>query len=267
MLNDPEKLEREAVTILSKVPAYEDFLAKNSLLASLFQLPAGYGSGASLQGLQTQNQVQQLLQQQVGGAGASAIQGQLQAAQSQVTSMQNAVGKFGAGGQDLDMPDFKPNTRKTRTFLKRIEYGANVQFARSAYDFPATGNLGLSLGYKINDKSTAGIGLAYSLGLGTGWNNVAFSSQGLGLRSFMDWKIKKTWYVTGGYELNYMTEFNKIADLQNRSDWQPSALIGIEKKYKVSSKLTGNIQLLFDALYKQEIPQGQMFKFRVGYNF
>ena len=83
----------------------------------------------------------------------------------------------------------------------------------------------------------------------------------------MDWKIKKTYYVTGGYELNYMSQFSSITELQNRSAWQPSALIGLEKKYKISSKLQGNLQLLFDALYRQEIPAGQAIKFRVGYNF
>ncbi|TDW99186.1 hypothetical protein [Dinghuibacter silviterrae] len=264
MLDEPTKMEREVVTLLSRVPAYQAFLAKNSLLAALFRFPAW--DGGSLQGLQTQNQVQQLLQQQVGGNG-QAVQGQLQAAQSQVASMQNGLSKYGAGGQDLDMPNFKPNTQKTKTFLQRLEYGANIQFGRSSYDFPATGDLGLSLGYKLSDNGSLGVGLSYNVGLGTGWSNIAFSNQGLGLRGYIDWKLWKTWYVTGGYELNYMTAFSGIADLRDRSAWQPSALLGIEKKYRVSSKVQGNVQLLFDALYAQEIPQGQMIRFRVGYNF
>ena len=272
-LNDPDKMERIAVSILSRSSAYEQFLAKNSILASLFQLPAGYGSSTSVQGLQTQSQIQQLMQQSgglTGGAGGgptSAVQQQIQNAQSQLTGIQNSVSQYGVGGNNVDMPNFKPNSQKTKTFLKRLEYGVNVQFAKSAYDFPATGNLGLSLGYKINDKSTVGVGASYNMGLGTGWDFIQFTSQGVGLRSFMDWKIKKTYYVTGGYELNYMSQFSSIAELQNRSAWQPSALIGLEKKYKISSKLQGNLQLLFDALYRQEIPAGQAIKFRVGYNF
>jgi len=267
MLNDPQKTEQAAIAVLSRLPAYQNFLARNSLLASLFQLPAGYGSGNSLQGLQTRDQVQQQLQQQVGGGGGQAVQQQLEGAQSQVTSMQNGLSKYGAGGQDLDMPDFKPNSQKTKSILKRLQYGFNVQFAKSTYDFPLTGNLGLSVAYKLNDKSTIGVGASYNIGLGSGWNDMQFSSQGLGLRSFMDWKIKKTYYVTGGYELNYMSQFSKISQLQDRSAWQPSLLVGLEKKYKISSKLQGNLQLLFDALYRQEIPQGQMIKFRVGYTW
>jgi hypothetical protein len=269
MLNNPRQMEQAAVTILSKLPQYQQFLAKYSILASLFQLPAGYGSSAALQGLQTQTQIQSLVQQSgaASGGGMGAVQQQMQGAQTQITSIQNSLSKYGVGGQNLDMTNFQPNSQKTKTLLKRLEYGVNVQFAKSSYDFPSTGALGLTIGYKINDKSTIGVGASYNIGLGTGWNFIQFTNQGAGLRSFMDWKIKKTYYVTGGYELNYMSQFASIEQLQNRSAWEPSALIGLEKKYKISSKLTGNMQLLFDALYRQEIPQGQMIKFRVGYNF
>lgn len=270
ILNDPQKIEEKAVTMLNKLPAYQQFLTKHSLLASLFPLPADNSSNSSLQGLQTRDQVQQILQQQVSGGGAggqAAVDQQMSQAQSQLSSMQTNLSKYGVGGQDLDMPDFKPDQQKTKTLLGRLTYGFNLQLAKSSTYYPATGNLGLSLGYKINDKSTVGIGASYNIGLGSGWRHMQFSSQGIGLRSYMDWKIKNTYYIIGGYEENYLTSFNSIAQLQNRSAWQASALVGLEKKYKISSKLQGNIQLLYDALYRQEVPAGQMFKFRLGYNF
>jgi hypothetical protein len=267
ILNDPGKMEQLAVSVLSRVPAYQAFLAKNSLLASLFHLPAGYGSSSSVQGLQTLNQVQQQLQKQVGGGGGEAVQQQLQAAQSEIAKMQSSLSKYGVGGQDLSLPDFKPNSQKTKTFFNRLEYGVNAQFIQSSTQFPATGNLGLTLGYKINDKSSAGVGLAYTIGLGSGWNHIVFSSQAIGLRSYMDWKIKNTWYVAGGYELNHLTSFGAVDQLYHWNAWQPSALIGLEKKYKISSKVQGTLQLLFDAFYRQEVPQGQAIKFRVGYTW
>jgi hypothetical protein len=165
------------------------------------------------------------------------------------------------------MPNFKPNGQKTKTFLKRIVFGTSLQLSQSTAYFPSTAAIGLSIGYKINDNSTAGVGLTYDLGLGQDWGHMQLSNQGLGLQSFMDWKIKGTWYVSGGYELNHLSEFSSIPKFSDMSFWQPSALIGLEKKYKVSSKVQGNIQLLFDALYKQEQPQGQWFKFRIGYSF
>jgi hypothetical protein len=192
----------------------------------------------------------------------------MQLAQSKLNSLKQQLAQYGSSGAGMDLPaGFQPNGQKTKTFLKRIEYGVNVQFAQSSYAFPATANLGLTLGYKINDKSTIGVGGSYMAGMGTGWGDIAFSNQGVGLRSYMDWKIKKSYYVTGGYEENYMTQFSSIAELRNVSAWQKSALIGLERKYKISSKLTGNVQVLFDALYRQEIPQGQAIKCRVGYTF
>jgi hypothetical protein len=247
-------------------------------LAGLFAAPPGGGGTApgslplNLGNLQTRSQVQGFIQQQLapgGQAATQAAQQQMQVAQGQLNSLQNQITKFGSGGGGSDMdlpPGFQPNTQKTKTFLKRLEYGANVQFAQSTYSFPATANVALSLGYKINDKSTIGVGLAYLAGMGTGWDHIQFSSQGIGFRSSMDWKIKKTYYVIGGFEENYMTQFSSIAFLRNFA-WQKSALFGLERKYKINSKLQGNVQILFDALYKQEIPQGQMIKFRVGYNF
>jgi hypothetical protein len=83
----------------------------------------------------------------------------------------------------------------------------------------------------------------------------------------MDWKIKKTYYAIGGYEENYMTTFSSIADLRNKIAWQPAALLGLEKKYRISTKMQGNVQVLYDALYAREVPRGQAIKIRVGYNF
>jgi hypothetical protein len=62
-----------------------------------------------------------------------------------------------------------------------------------------------------------------------------------------------------------MTTFSSIADLRDRSSWQASALIGVERKYKISSKLQGNVQVLYDALYAREVPRGQAIRVRVGY--
>ncbi|WP_186774369.1 hypothetical protein [Chitinophaga pinensis] len=41
--------------------------------------------------------------------------------------------------------------------------------------------------------------------MGTGWNNIVISHQGVGLRSFVDWKLKGTFFVNGGFEQNYVS--------------------------------------------------------------
>jgi len=270
LINEPRKMEEKALELLNKVPSFQQFMAQHSMLAQLFRLPADYDNPGSLSGLQTRAQIQQILQQQAGtgGAGGMAVlQAQVTSAQDKLSAMRDKVAKYGAGGQHMDVPGFTPDHQKTKTFSQRLTYGFNIQLAKSSSYFPATGNLGFSIGYKISDKSTTGVGLSYNLGLGIGWDHIHFSSQGLGLRSFMDWRLKTSYYLVGGFEENYLTAFQNIAQLGKYSTWQGSALIGLEKKYRISQKMQGNIQLLYDILYKREIPPGQMLKFRVGYSF
>ena len=42
-LNDPDKMMTTALTLLDKLPAFTSFMKKNSFLAGLFNVPAGYG--------------------------------------------------------------------------------------------------------------------------------------------------------------------------------------------------------------------------------
>jgi len=270
LLGDQQKMEQKTLTVLNKLPAFQQFMAQHSMLSSMFRLPGNSPSDATALGLQLRDQVQQILQQQVSGAGqggAAAVQQQMSAAQSQIEKMQTNLSKYGAGGSDPDISGFKPDQQKTRTFWKRLSYGTNLQLAKSSTYFPATGSLALSLGYKISDNGTVGIGAAYDIGLGSSWSHIHFSSQGIGLRSFIDWKIKKSIYLMGGYERNYLMQFTSFSQLANKTAWQNSGLVGLEKKYRVSSKLQGNIQLLWDFLSAYQTPKAQPILFRIGYNF
>jgi hypothetical protein len=131
---------------------------------------------------------------------------------------------------------------------------------------PSTSDLAGTIGYRLNAKSEAGIGISYKLGLGS-IQHIRFSSQGIGFRSYLDWKIKKQFYATGGYEINYNSGFKSVQQLKNEDLWQRSALAGISKKYQISKKLKGNLQLLYDFLAYKHKPVSQPFLFRIGYNF
>lgn len=269
-LSDPSKLQTKLLQLANKIPAIKNFFSKHSELAALFRVPEDYTSMASLQGLQTRANVQGIIQQRIaaGGPGAQQmVQQNLAAAQAQLHQLKDKINSFGNSGGDVDMPDFKPNNQRTKPFLKRLEFGTNIQTVKAQYYFPATSDIGLSVGYKLNDKSVIGIGASYKLGLGSGWNNIKFTHQGVGLRSFVDWKIKGSFYASGGYEQNYRAAFNSIIQLKDKNAWQQSALLGISKKYRVSKKFKGNIQLLYDLLHAQQVPQTQPVVFRLGYNF
>jgi len=269
-LNEPEKLVRKSLSVLREIPAFKQFFNTHSELASLFMLPNGTDSfdPANFPGLQTSSSVKDMIQQRMGSSGLSAnasMGQQMNSIQSQLSQLRDKINKAGGSNSDFAMPDFKPNNQKTKGIGKRLELGTNFQTVRSNGFFPTTTDLGISFGYKLNDKSTAGIGIAYKIGLGDGFNKIHISHQGVGLRSFIDVKIKGNFYLTGGAEFNYRTLIREFDQLKDFSAWQKSALLGLTRAYKVGNKNQGNIQLLFDFLYNYQVPKSQPILFRVGY--
>jgi hypothetical protein len=278
MMNDPDKLIQKGLSLLNKLPAFTQFMKQNSELASLFRLPDNYGTPQSLAGLQTRSQVQQQIQTQLAGAGPNAqqyLQQNLQAAQSQLNQLKDKMNKLGGSGSgDMDMPDFKPNNQRTKSFWQRLEYGSNIQTARNNF-FPTTTDLGLSVGYKLTDKSVVGVGASYKMGWGKDIKNIVISSQGMGLRSYMDVKLKGSFYASGGFEYNYQPinadslSSTAIMNWKDVSSWQQSGLVGVSKIISIKSKFfkKTKLQLMWDFLSYQQMPRTQPVKFRVGYNF
>jgi len=271
MLNDPDKLTKQALAILNKLPAFQAFMKENSQLAGLFNLPGNYADPASLAGLQTRDQVSALIQQQVsaGGAGGqAALQANLQSAQSQLDTYKDKLSKLGGGSGDIDMPDFKPNDQKTKTFWRRLEYGTNFQTTRNNYYFPTVSDLGLSVGYKLSERSMVGVGASYKLGWGNGIQHIAFSSQGAGLRSFVDIRLKGSFSLSGGFEYNSNRPFTGV-QVPGWGRWTKSGLIGASKTVSMKSRVfkKTKVQLLWDFLSYQQAPRTQAVIFRIGYNF
>jgi hypothetical protein len=272
MLNDPDQLEKKALSLLDQLPAFQSFMKNNSQLAGLFNLPSNYGTPAGLAGLQTRDQVSQVIQNQLasGGPGApAALTSNLQAAGEGLDSYKQKLSQLGGGSGDIDMPDFKPNNQKTKTFWKRLQYGTNLQTTRTNYYWPTMTTIDLTVGYKLSDKSTIGVGASYQIGWGTGISHIALSGQGAGLRSFIDIKIKGTWSATGGLEYNYTTPINSLQQISNLGDWTQSGLIGVSKTVAVKNRFfkQTKLQLLWDFLSYQQIPKTEPILFRVGYNF
>src|SRR6185503_4652942 len=133
MLKDRSRAERKALSILNKLPAFQKFMKKNSQLASLFRIPNSSfeeDQQGALAGLQTRTSVQTLIQQQVSAGGPNAqqtIQQNIALAHSEMDKLKDKINKVGGGSSDMEMPDLKPNSQKTKSFLNRLEYGANVQ--------------------------------------------------------------------------------------------------------------------------------------------
>ena len=244
----------------------------NSMLGGLFNVPSGYGNPGTISGLQTKSQVASTVQGQVsagGAGGASALQSSLQSAESQLDTYKSKLSQLGAGNGNMDMPDFKPNDQKTKTFWSRLQYGTDFQTSRNNYYFPVVTDLGLSLAYKLGHGNLVGIGASYKLGWGNGIQHIAFSSEGIGLRSFLQIKIKGSFSATGGFEYNYTTPFANFEQLKQLEYWTRSGLVGVTKSVSMKNRFfkSTTVSLLWDFLSYEQVPQTQPFLFRIGYTF
>lgn len=274
ILHDKKKLQEKLLATVRDLPVFQNFMQKHSYLAFLFPTPENYGTSLALAGLQTRETIQQQVQQRLGsmsvsGGGTSPqqfMQQQLGVAQQQMNVLKDKINKLGGGSSDMTMPDFKPNNQHTKSFFQRFEYGFNIQSEKSRFLLPVTSDIALTAGYKLNDKSVIGFGVSYKVGWGNGLRDIHFSSEGIGLRSYLDIKAKGSIWLTGGFEYNYLQRFNDISTIKNLDVWQRSALIGLSKKYKIGKK-ESKMQVLYDFLAARQLPASSAIKFRIGYSF
>jgi hypothetical protein len=113
------------------------------------------------------------------------------------------------------------------------------------------------------------------MGWGKYIKNISISTQGMGLRSYMDIKLKGSFYASGGFEYNYQPinshslTSTSAMNWKDVSSWQQSGLVGISKIISIKSKFfkKTKLQLMWDVLSYQQVPRTQPVKFRVGYNF
>ena len=249
MFETPGKMEAALLKVANKIPAFSQFFNKHSQLASLFRLPGNNDPAMeSIDGLQTRAMLTQELEQRLGsGPSVERYMSQnIANAQSGLSNVKNKLNQLGNAGSDMDMPDFKPNQQKTKSFLSRLELGTNVQSSKGNSFLPVSTDLGLSVGYRINSKSIVGIGSSYKLGWGKDIRHMAISHEGVGLRTFYEMKLKGSFWLSGGAEMNYRSSFNRVQELKDYSAWQQSALLGFSKKISLKNKTlkSTKIQLL-----------------------
>lgn len=272
MLNDPDKMMQTALVMLNKLPAFSAYMKQHSFLAGVLGVPAGYGTEQGMAGLQTREQVVAAMQKNMGSTSANpaaALQSGLNAATQDIQKLQNKLSKLGGGSGGMDVPDFKPSDQHSKRFFNRLQYGFNMQTTRGNLYFPTYTDLGLSLGYNLGHSNSVGIGASYKIGWGIDWQHIALSSQGVGLRSWVDIHLVKSFSVTGGFEMNYIEPFSSWKAIRNWSDWTPSGLIGISKSITMKNAVLKKtqVQLLWDFLSYYQVPQQPPVVFRVGYTF
>jgi hypothetical protein len=94
------------------------------------------------------------------------------------------------------------------------------------------------------------------------------------LRSFLDVKIKGSFYLSGGYELNYTSAYANLTPSSftqvstTTSGRTQSGLIGLSKVVSLQSKYLKKtkLQLLWDFLSYRQMPHTPPVLFRMAYS-
>lgn len=265
---DPSVLERRFTTLLCRMPEFKNFFDRYSDLGTVFQLPGNSTGPVGNNSLQTRDALNQVIQS---NSTIGNIQGQIQSNLPASTGTLSDL--FPLQLPDINsshqskMPDFKPNHQKVKSFLKRMEWGTSLQTSKANYFFPATTDISLSAGYRLNDKSIIGIGIGGKIGWGRGWKDISINGQGMSLRSFADVRLKGSWWITSGWEYHYQQSFSEIRALHAVSNWKQAGLAGITKVVPVKTQAFKKyrIQLLYDFLHRYKLPVTEPVKFRIGY--
>jgi hypothetical protein len=256
---DKSKAKEAALKLIRNNNQFKEFMQKNGQLASLRKLKANPA------GLQTMAGVKELMQKDVAALGINPKQildTKMQPMTEDLAKLKS--GRYGNTSNAADVPDFKPNQLKTKRLVDRLEYGTDFSFANTNNFFPASSNIGAQLGYKLIKANIVGIGASYCLGMGSSWNHIHASNQGISLRSFVDIKIKPFVYLEGGYEKNYKAQMQ--TETHNpKGMWYDSALLGLKfRKSTAPASLT--LTLLYDFLNDQHYPKSPAFIYRVGWD-
>jgi hypothetical protein len=268
---DPAKMERKLLQLLNRTLVFKKFAEQNSQIAGLFNLPAGYATQTVVQstaGLQTRAGVNALVRTQMVAAGSNAmqtVQQNMQQAQGQLSQLKDKINKLGGGSSDVDIPNFTPNSQRTKSFWQRIQFNTDLQTNRGSRFLPNTADVAAGLAFKIDDKKQIGSQLVYKAGLGNGLNHIKLTHQGIGYRFYTDLKLKGSFWLSAGYENNYFATFKNFRELETVSNWQTSALAGLSKKWKLKKK-GGEMKLLYDFLWNRKVG-GQRILWRTGISF
>jgi hypothetical protein len=272
MLEKPALIEARLLEILARQKAFANFFNKHSLLAGLFRMPGNEAAQEpSISGLQTRQLLQQETQQRLGSGSELSQMTRQQATGSggDLLNLKDKLSDLQNSKEAGDLPAANINPNRAKTFLQRLELGVNFQNISSSSYFPSITDVGLSVAYRINEKSIVGLGSSGKIGWGKDIRHIVVTAQGVSLRSFAELRIKGAFHAMGAFEMHYNKPFDNIQHLYGMTDWSKSGLLGVSRVMPLSGRFVKGtkLMLLWDFLSYRQVPRRPAITFRIGYNF
>ncbi|WP_293299884.1 hypothetical protein [Pedobacter sp. UBA4863] len=269
--NEPSKGEEKALEFLQGQEGFDSYLKGGNGMASLTGK-----SSTELDniGIQTKQQIEGQLKERFGG-NLSGI-GQTMSGQIKdfdkhtkgITDVKNKIKhakqakqSFNKAG-NIQKPEFKTNPMRSLPFSKRIEKQFNYQTTRPTIDgMPAILQISAMAGFRHTASLTYGLALTTGIGLGQNWSTVKFSFEGIGFRTYAEWKWQYGFGAYAGYERMYKraaftgsetASETTITNKHNNSTYNESLMLGITKTYRINEDWNGGVQLLYDVWWKEK---------------
>lgn len=163
---------------------------------------------------------------------------------------------------------WQPDPLKTKRFIDRFSVISNLQFDNRSIFLPASATAALGLQFMYHRNGSIGTALSCiqpmpRINPGSEDSFRIPTATGIGMRIFLDFKLKTAIYLQSGYEINWRP-YENTATI-GRWERMPSAMAGLKIKYPAGKTRTApTIEFLYDFLHAQT---GQpAFVFRTGVN-
>ncbi len=174
------------------------------------------------------------------------FQDQLQASKDKVAKHKR---RYETLSNRRDLETRKP--MQDKPLRERLIWGGTFQVRPGS---PTHVDLSPQVTYRISPRSGIGLGAVYRVSIVAKDFDEILSHENeiFGLRSFYEWQAYKGFFIHGEYEL--LNTGTKSATQDDEWDneerkWLSNAFFGIKKKYSISRRVIGNLQLLYNFTY------------------
>lgn len=178
-------------------------------------------------------------------------------------------------GKDAD--NWKPNPLKTKRLSDRLIYGGNIQIDAKNRFFPSSLNCAGNIVFQYSRNGNIGIGGSIVYGLygslfrSENMERINMSTNGWAIRSSIDYRIRGSIYVLGGYEQNYrdkkILSANHSNELALNKEMLPSLIIGFKIRYPVKNKRsTPTTEIAYDFMHRHTGQSAIVFRTGIEFN-
>ncbi len=159
--------------------------------------------------------------------------------------------------EKLNNKKWNPNPLRSKRVIDRFNYGGNLQLDNKTTFFPTSLQLAGSISYQYSKKGNIGLGYSRIQAVDPLQrnNDKNIGLNGQGMRSFIDFSLKRTLFIQGGYEINSRRGKTGVESSLKHgatNTISKSALLGLKIKYPVKNKLSKpTLEILYDFLHSQ----------------